>query len=122
MYLLQLPFFHCFYGTQYYVSPELTEEQEADKQKWQPILKDYLAFLTAGGRGGDKEKTPELQAWSDRLVAMKEFDPYVSQLLHFRDVINRNVEPITNAEDATETLKVALAILDSAANNKIINI
>ena len=41
---------------------------------------------------------------------------------NFKDVINRNVEPITNAEDATETLKVALAILDSAANNKIINI
>ena len=53
---------------------------------------------------------------------MKDFDPYVCQLLHFKDVINRNVEPITNAEDATETLKVALAILDSAANNKIINI
>lgn len=64
--------------------------------------------------------------WKDNIIkediAMKEFDPYVSQLLHFRDVINRNVEPITNAEDATETLKVALAILDSAANNKIINI
>ena len=60
------------------VKSTLSETQEADKQKWLSILKDYLAFVTAGGVGNGKEKTPELQAWSDRLgPALKEFNPFL---------------------------------------------
>jgi len=64
--------------------------------------------------------------WKDDIfkedISSLEVDPYVAQLLHFKDVVFRKTEPITNAEDAMETLKVALSILDSADNNKIINI
>ena len=64
--------------------------------------------------------------WKDDIikedVLSSEVDPYVAQLLHFKDVVFRKTEPLTNAEDAMQTLKVALSILDSADNNKIINI
>jgi predicted dehydrogenase len=49
-------------------------------------------------------------------------DPYISQINHFKDVINRKVEPVTSSEDAELTLKVALSILDSAVNKKSISI
>ena len=47
---------------------------------------------------------------------------YISQINHFKDVINRKVEPVTSSEDAELTLKVALSILDSAVNKKSISI
>ena len=40
----------------------------------------------------------------------------------FIDVINKKVDPITNASDAKRTLKVALSILESAKLNSIIKI
>ena len=49
-----------------------------------------------------------------------DIDPYISQINHFKEVIDRKVEPITNAKDAEQTLKVALSILESANNNKTI--
>ena len=49
-------------------------------------------------------------------------DPYISQINHFIDVINKKVDPITNASDAKRTLKVALSILESAKLNSIIKI
>ena len=51
-----------------------------------------------------------------------EVDPYISQINHFIDVINKKVDPITNASDAKRTLKVALSILESAKLNSIVKI
>ena len=51
-----------------------------------------------------------------------EVDPYISQINHFIDVINKKVDPITDALDAKRTLKVALSILESAKLNSIIKI
>mgnify|MGYP006134785465 FL=1 len=62
--------------------------------------------------------------WKDDLIGVNinfdEIDPYISQIKHFRDVINRKVEPLTNADDAKLTLKVALSILESADSNQTI--
>jgi predicted dehydrogenase len=55
-------------------------------------------------------------------LAFSNIDPYISQINHFKDVINRIVEPVTSSEDAELTLKVALSILDSAVNKKSIKI
>jgi predicted dehydrogenase len=55
-------------------------------------------------------------------LAFSNIDPYVSQINHFKDIINRIVEPVTSSEDAELTLKVALSILDSAVNKKSIKI
>ena len=52
----------------------------------------------------------------------EQVDPYISQIKHFIDVINKKVDPITNALDAKRTLKVALSILESAKLNSIIKI
>jgi predicted dehydrogenase len=64
--------------------------------------------------------------WMDEIyakeLAFSDIDPYVSQINHFKDVINRIVEPITSSEDAELSLKVALSILDSAVNKKSIKI
>ena len=64
--------------------------------------------------------------WMDEIyakeLAFSNIDPYVSQINHFKDVINRVVEPVTSSEDAELTLKVALSILDSAVNKKSIKI
>lgn len=64
--------------------------------------------------------------WKDEInkiqIETKDIDPYVSQINHFKDVINRKVEPITGAQDAKITLKTALSILESAKNGKIIDI
>ena len=53
---------------------------------------------------------------------LDEVDPYISQINHFIDVINKKVNPITNASDAKRTLKVALSILESAKLSSIIKI
>lgn len=62
--------------------------------------------------------------WKDEIVQTTidtpDIDPYISQINHFKEVIDRKVEPITNAKDAEQTLKVALSILESANNNKTI--
>ncbi len=64
--------------------------------------------------------------WKNELESInysfEEVDPYISQINHFIDVINKKVDPITNALDAKRTLKVALAILESAKLNSIIKI
>ena len=64
------------------------------------------------------------QSWKDEInkiqIDIKQIDPYVSQINHFKDVINREVEPITDALDAKITLKVSLSILESAKSEKII--
>ena len=65
-----------------------------------------------------------LNNWKDEIVQTTidtpDIDPYISQINHFKEVIDRKVEPITNAKDAEQTLKVALSILESANNNKTI--
>ena len=65
-----------------------------------------------------------LNNWKDEIVQTTidtlDIDPYISQINHFKEVIDREVEPITNAKDAEQTLKVALSILESANNNKTI--
>ena len=65
-----------------------------------------------------------LNNWKDEIVQTTiytpDIDPYISQINHFKKVIDREVEPITNAKDAEQTLKVALSILESAYNNKTI--
>ena len=64
--------------------------------------------------------------WMDEIYSqdftVSNIDPYISQINHFKDVINRKVEPVTSSEDAELTLKVALSILDSAVNKKSISI
>lgn len=55
-------------------------------------------------------------------LSFSNIDPYVAQMNHFKDIINRKIEPITGSEDAELTLKVALSILESALNNKSIKI
>jgi len=57
------------------VKSTLSETQEADKQKWLPVLKDIAAFVAAGGiPRPSKQKTPELEAWFGRLEPVqKEF-------------------------------------------------
>ena len=57
------------------VKSTLSETQEADKQKWLPVLKDIAAFVAAGGSPRpSKQKTPELEAWFGRLEPVqKEF-------------------------------------------------
>ena len=65
-----------------------------------------------------------LNNWKDEIIQTiidtPDIDPYISQINHFKDVINRKVEPITGAKDAEQTLKVALSILESANNNKTV--
>ena len=68
--------------------------------------------------GGDNWKS-ELESLN---YDFDEVDPYISQINHFIDVINKKVDPITNASDAKRTLKVALSILESAKLNSIIKI
>ena len=68
--------------------------------------------------GGDNWKS-ELESFN---YDFDEVDPYTSQINHFIDVINKKVDPITNASDAKSTLKVALAILESAKLNSIIKV
>ena len=64
--------------------------------------------------------------WKNELESLNydfdEVDPYISQINHFIDVINKKVDPITNASDAKRTLKVALSILESAKLNSIVKI
>ena len=65
-----------------------------------------------------------LNNWKDEIVQTTiytpDIDPYISQINHFKEVVDREMEPITNAKDAEQTLKVALSILESANNNKTI--
>ena len=53
-----------------------------------------------------------LNNWKDEIVQTiintPDIDPYISQINHFKEVVDRKVEPITNAKDAEQTLKVAL--------------
>ena len=56
------------------------------------------------------------------LIKSSDIDPYVSQINHFKDIINRKIEPITNSDDGKLTLKVALSILESANKKKVIEI
>ena len=64
--------------------------------------------------------------WKDKLIKKEvncsEIDPYIAQINHFKDVIERKIEPLTDAEDGMKTLKVALSILESADTNKTIKI
>jgi len=64
--------------------------------------------------------------WKDKLIKKEvnytELDPYIAQINHFKDVIERKIEPLTDAEDGMKTLKVALSILESADTNKTIKI
>ena len=64
--------------------------------------------------------------WKSELESLNcdfdKVDPYILQIKHFIDVINKKVDPITNALDAMSTLKVALSILESAKLNSIIKI
>ena len=66
------------------------------------------------------------QNWKDEIEAIQidsnKIDPYALQISHFKDVINREVEPITGALDAELTLKVALSILESSKSEKTIKI
>ena len=66
------------------------------------------------------------QNWKDEIEAIQidsdKIDPYALQISHFKDVINRDVEPITGALDAELTLKVALSILESSKSEKTIKI
>ena len=72
------------------------------------------------------DKKTKINNWKDKLIKNEihytEFDPYISQINHFKDVIERKIEPITDAEDGMTTLKVALSILESADTNKTIKI
>ncbi|MDC0093764.1 Gfo/Idh/MocA family oxidoreductase [Alphaproteobacteria bacterium] len=62
--------------------------------------------------------------WKDEIVQTiintPDVDPYISQIKHFMDVVDRKVEPVTGANDAEQTLKVALSILESANNGKTV--
>ena len=66
------------------------------------------------------------QNWKDEIEAIQidsnKIDAYALQISHFKDVINRDVEPITGALDAELTLKVALSILESSKSEKTIKI
>ena len=72
------------------------------------------------------DKKTNINNWKDKLIKNEihytELDPYISQINHFKDVIERKIEPITDAEDGMTTLKVALSILESADTNKTIKI
>ena len=67
-----------------------------------------------------------INSWKDKLIKREvnytELDPYISQINHFKEVIERKIEPLTDAEDGMKTLKVALSILESADTNKTIKI
>lgn len=56
------------------------------------------------------------------LIKSSDVDPYVSQINHFKDIINRKIEPITDSDDGKLTLKVALSILEAANKKKVIEI
>ena len=64
--------------------------------------------------------------WKDEIEAIQidsnKIDAYVLQISHIKDVINRDVEPITGALDAELTLKVALSILESSKSEKTMKI
>lgn len=64
--------------------------------------------------------------WRDELFSdlkkPSDVDPYVSQINHFKDIINRNIDPITDSDDGKLTLNVALSILESANKQKVIKI
>ncbi len=66
------------------------------------------------------------QNWKDEIEAIEictnKIDAYALQIDHFRNVINRVVEPITGALDAELTLKVVLSILESTKSEKTIKI
>jgi len=72
------------------------------------------------------DKKTNINNWKDKLIKNEihytELDPYISQINHFKDVIERKIEPITDAEDGMTTLKVALSTLESADTNKTIKI
>ena len=56
------------------------------------------------------------------LIKSSNVDPYVFQINHFKDIINRKIEPITDSDDGKLTLKVALSIIESAKKKKVIEI
>ena len=64
--------------------------------------------------------------WKNKLekvnIKCETIDPYISQIKHFIDVINKKVKPITGALEAKQNLKVALSILESANKNSILKI
>ena len=64
--------------------------------------------------------------WRDELysdiIKTSNVDPYVFQINHFKDIINRKIEPITDSDDGKLTLKVALSIIESAKKKKVIEI
>ena len=64
--------------------------------------------------------------WNNELekvdIKCETIDPYISQIKHFIDVINKKVKPITDASEAKKNLKVALSILESANKNSIVKI
>ena len=64
--------------------------------------------------------------WRDELFSdfkkPSDVDPYVSQINRFKDIINRNIDPITDSDDGKLTLNVALSILESANKQKVIKI
>ena len=61
------------------------------------------------------------ELYSD-IIKTSHVDPYVFQINHFKDIINRKIEPITDSDDGKLTLKVALSIIESAKKKKVIEI
>ena len=82
-------------------------------------------FREEGNISKTLQEISKISEINNRILVIYDFDevdPYISQINHFIDVINKKVDPITNASDAKRTLKVALSILESAKLSSIIKI
>ncbi|MEI3607640.1 Gfo/Idh/MocA family oxidoreductase [Pseudogracilibacillus sp. SE30717A] len=59
---------------------------------------------------------------SEEILGVVDNDPMTTELHHFIDVINQKASPLVSGEDALETLKVVLAIKQSAETKQLIDL
>lgn len=88
-------------------------------------------YLIAGTRGS--LAVPSLRMWTSSgepswhepmtpsTLRPETADPLERQLSHFCDVIRGEVPPLVTARDATETLRVTLAILEAAESGAVVS-
>ncbi|MBB5424029.1 putative dehydrogenase [Paraburkholderia atlantica] len=78
-------------------------------------LPDCALWSYVGEKGRDRPI-------HDQRISMEEGNVYANQLRHFVDVVRGTAEPLTSAQDATQTLAVTLAVMAAAQTGQKIDL
>ena len=67
------------------------------------------------------EKIPMLDKAQVEYVQVQESEPLKNECLHFIDVVNKNIEPLTNGKEGLDVLNVLEAASISKTNRQVVN-